>query len=161
MQSSIQREMIPRRRAQVVHDPYFNHYGPVYSDNVYDLFGRNTGWNYNFHQFYDENTSKLSSNQLPAKLMKIHHKEAMEAHFFRCNLYGYNEGQVEIQVHDKVLTISGRKESKQFSTSFALPENSVANSFQKSMNRRGVVTITVPKMEISRNDRRPQLINIK
>ncbi|KAL3327350.1 hypothetical protein AABB24_035162 [Solanum stoloniferum] len=138
----IQKETIPRSREQQVLDPYFNHYAPFYSNNVYDLFGRNTGWNHNFHEFYDENTSKLSSNQLPAKLMKIQHKESTE-------------------VDDKVLTISGRKRFKKFSTSFQLPENSVANSFQKSMNRMGVVTITVPKMEISRNHRRPQLINIK
>ncbi|KAL3327349.1 hypothetical protein AABB24_035162 [Solanum stoloniferum] len=157
----IQKETIPRSREQQVLDPYFNHYAPFYSNNVYDLFGRNTGWNHNFHEFYDENTSKLSSNQLPAKLMKIQHKESTEVHIFRCNLYGYNERFVKIQVDDKVLTISGRKRFKKFSTSFQLPENSVANSFQKSMNRMGVVTITVPKMEISRNHRRPQLINIK
>uniref|UniRef100_A0A0V0H231 Putative ovule protein n=1 Tax=Solanum chacoense TaxID=4108 RepID=A0A0V0H231_SOLCH len=159
MRSSIQIGMVPGSREQQVHDPYFNHYGPFYSNNVYDLFGHNTGWNNNFHEFYDENTSKLPSNQLPANLMKIQHKEAIEAHFFRCQLYGYRERHVTIQVDDKVLTISGRKRYKKFSTSFPLPENSMANSFLKSM-RRGVVTITVPKMEISRNNQTPQSINI-
>uniref|UniRef100_M1BTC7 17.5 kDa class I heat shock protein n=1 Tax=Solanum tuberosum TaxID=4113 RepID=M1BTC7_SOLTU len=160
MRSSIQRETISRSREQQVLDPYFNHYAPFYSNNVYDLFGRDKGWNYNFHEFHDENTSELSSNQLPAKLMKIQHKEAIDAHFFRCQLYGYNESDVEIQVVDKVLTISGRRKYKKFSTSFHLPENSMANSFQKSMNRMGVVTITVPKMKIRRNNRRRLLINI-
>ncbi|XP_049407177.1 17.5 kDa class I heat shock protein-like [Solanum stenotomum] len=160
MRSSIQKETIPRSYEQQVHDPYFNHYAPFYSNNVYDLFGRDKGWNYNFHEFYDENTSKLPSNQLPAKLMKIQHKEAIEAHFFRCQLYGYNERHVKIQVDDKVLTISGRKRYRKFSTSFQLPENSMPNSFQKSMNRMGVVTITVPKMEIGRINHGHQLINI-
>ncbi|KAG5583785.1 hypothetical protein H5410_044219 [Solanum commersonii] len=151
---------MPRSHEQQVLDPYFNHYAPFYSNNVYDqLFGRDKGWNYNFHEFYDENISELSSNELPAKLMKIQHKEATEEHFFRCQLYGYNERNVKIQVDDKVLTIKGRKRNRKFSTSFQLPENSVANSFQKAMNRMGVVTITVPKMEISRNNHRPQLIN--
>ncbi|KAH0632225.1 hypothetical protein KY290_035655 [Solanum tuberosum] len=99
MRSSIQRETISRSGEQQVLDPYFNHYAPFYSNNVYDLFGRDKGWNYNFHEFHDENTSELSSNQLPAKLMKIQHKEAIDAHFFRCQLYGYNESDVKIQFH--------------------------------------------------------------
>ncbi|XP_055812540.1 18.1 kDa class I heat shock protein-like [Solanum dulcamara] len=148
-----------------VHDPYSQH-----AHQVHDPFAHEV-WD-SFHEFYLENPLALIA-PAPATMAQIEYKETPEAHIFRCNLHGYKKEDVKVQVEDdKVLKITGEtrmkkgdkwnhyeRSSGKFFTSFSLPLNSRANYVKSSMEN-GVLTITVPKKEISRNHHHLRTIQI-
>ena len=158
-----------------VHDPYSRPSHPVYdpysqhAHQVHDPFAHHDVWD-PFHEFYLENPRSLiapapSFHHVPATMAQIEYKETPESHIFRCNLHGYKKEDVKVQVEDeKILKITGEtrmmkkednwhhyeRSSGKFFTSFSLPLNSRADYVKSSMEN-GVLTITIPKKEISRN----------
>ncbi|KAK4342820.1 hypothetical protein RND71_038636 [Anisodus tanguticus] len=170
------------QHAPHVHDPYSRHAHQVYdpysqhAHQVHDPFAHEV-WD-PFHEFYLETPRSLiapapSFHHAPATMAQIEYKETPEAHIFRCNLYGYKKEDVKVQVEDdKILKITGEKRMKKednwhhyerssgkFVTSFSLPQNSRADYVKSSMEN-GVLTITVPKKEVTRNHHHVRTVSI-
>ncbi|OIT01081.1 PREDICTED: 18.1 kDa class I heat shock protein-like [Nicotiana attenuata] len=167
-----------RNHAHQVFDPYSHHA----HHQVHDPFAHlNEVWD-PFHEFYLETPRSLiapapSFHHAPATMAQIEYKETPEAHIFRANLHGYKKEEVTLQVEDdRVLKITGEKRmrkddnhdnwnhyersSGKFFTSFSLPMNSRADSVKSSMEN-GMLTITVPKKEITRNRHHIRTVEIR
>ncbi|KAK4606672.1 hypothetical protein RGQ29_000781 [Quercus rubra] len=91
-----------------------------------------------------------------------------EAHVFRADLPGLNKEEVKVEVEDdRVLQISGERKvekeekkdtwhrversSGKFLRRFRLPENAKMDQINASMEN-GVLTVTVPKVEVKKPD---------
>ncbi len=99
---------------------------------------------------------------------KIDWKETPEAHVFKADLPGLKKEEVKVEVEDdRVLQISGErnvdKEDKndtwhrverssgKFLRRFRLPENTKMDQIKAAMEN-GVLTVTVPKVEVKKPD---------
>ncbi|XP_021894521.1 17.3 kDa class I heat shock protein-like [Carica papaya] len=99
---------------------------------------------------------------------RVDWKETPEAHVFKADLPGMKKEEVKVEIEDNnVLQISGErrveKEDKsdtwhrverssgKFSRQFRLPENVKMDKIKASMEN-GVLTVTVPKMEMKKPD---------
>ncbi|GMI88113.1 hypothetical protein like AT1G07400 [Hibiscus trionum] len=95
-------------------------------------------------------------------------KETPEAHIFKADLPGLKKEEVKVEVEeDRVLQISGKrnveKEDKndtwhrverssgKFTRRFRLPDNVKLDQIKASMEN-GVLTVTVPKVEVKKPD---------
>ncbi|XP_022731274.1 17.3 kDa class I heat shock protein [Durio zibethinus] len=99
---------------------------------------------------------------------RIDWKETPEAHVFKADVPGLKKEEVKVEVEDdRVLQISGEsnieKEDKndtwhrverssgKFMRRFRLPENAKPDQIKASMEN-GVLTVTVPKLEVKKPD---------
>ncbi|XVF05413.1 hypothetical protein REPUB_Repub05bG0169700 [Reevesia pubescens] len=99
---------------------------------------------------------------------RIDWKETPDAHVFKADVPGLKKEEVKVEVEDdRVLQISGErnveKEDKndtwhrverssgKFMRSFRLPENAKMDQIKASMEN-GVLTVTVPKLEVKKSD---------
>lgn len=99
---------------------------------------------------------------------RIDWRETPEAHVFKADLPGLKKEEVKVEVEDdRVLQISGErnveKEDKndtwhrherssgKFMRRFRLPENAKMDQVKASIEN-GVLTVTVPKMEVKKPD---------
>ncbi|KAL4610727.1 hypothetical protein ACB092_08G072100 [Castanea dentata] len=99
---------------------------------------------------------------------RVDWKETPEAHVFKADLPGLKKEEVKVEVEDdKVLQISGerkvKKEEKKetwhrverssgkFLRRFKLPENAKMDQVKAAMEN-GVLTVTVPKVEVKKPD---------
>ncbi|KAK7849204.1 18.1 kda class i heat shock protein [Quercus suber] len=99
---------------------------------------------------------------------RVDWKETPEAHVFKADLPGLNKEEVKVEVEDdRVLQISGERKvekeekkdtwhrversSGKFLRRFRLPENAKMDQTKASMEN-GVLTVTVPKVEVKKPD---------
>ncbi|KAK4606673.1 hypothetical protein RGQ29_000785 [Quercus rubra] len=99
---------------------------------------------------------------------RVDWKETPEAHVFKADLPGLNKEEVKVEVEDdRVLQISGERKvekeekkdtwhrversSGKFLRKFRLPENAKMDQIKASMEN-GVLTVTVPKVEVKKPD---------
>ncbi|XP_050290186.1 class I heat shock protein-like [Quercus robur] len=113
-----------------------------------------------FPEFSRENSAIVNT--------KIDWKETPEAHVFKADLPGLKKEEVKVEIEDdRVLQISGErnveKEEKndkwhrverssgKFLRKFRLPENAKMDQVKACMEN-GVLTVTVPKVEVKKPD---------
>ncbi|CAL8999086.1 unnamed protein product [Prunus brigantina] len=113
-----------------------------------------------FPEFSRENSAFLNT--------RIDWKETPEAHLFKADLPGLKKEEVKVEVEDdRVLQISGErnveKEDKndkwhrverssgKFLRRFQLPENAKVDEIKAAMEN-GVLSVTVPKVEVKKAD---------
>ncbi|GMJ00798.1 hypothetical protein like AT1G53540 [Hibiscus trionum] len=99
---------------------------------------------------------------------RIDWKETPEAHVFKADVPGLRKEEVKVEVEDdRVLQISGERKvekedkkdtwhrversSGKFMRRFRLPENAKMDEIKAAMEN-GVLTVTVPKMEVKKPD---------
>ncbi|KAH7864693.1 hypothetical protein Vadar_032718 [Vaccinium darrowii] len=113
-----------------------------------------------FSQLSRENSAFVST--------RVDWKETPEAHVFKADLPGLKKEEVKVEIEDdRVLQISGKrnveKEEKndtwhrverssgEFMRRFRLPENAKMDEVKAAMEN-GVLTVTVPKVEMKKPD---------
>nr|XP_023925211.1 18.2 kDa class I heat shock protein-like [Quercus suber]POE94929.1 18.2 kda class i heat shock protein [Quercus suber] len=111
-------------------------------------------------QFAKENSALVNT--------RVDWKETRAAHVFKADLPGLNKEEVKVEVEDdRVLQISGERKmekeekkdtwhrversSGKFLRRFRLPENAKMDEIKASMEN-GVLTVTVPKVEVKKPD---------
>ncbi|KAK8295999.1 hypothetical protein V6Z12_D05G097400 [Gossypium hirsutum] len=135
--------------------------------NVFDPFSLDV-WD----PFKDFPLSSSLTSQTPETSafvnIRIDWKETPEAHVFKADVPGLKKEEVKVEVEDdRVLQISGErnieKEDKndtwhrverssgKFMRRFRLPENAKMDQIKASMEN-GVLTVTVPKLEVKKPD---------
>ncbi|XVE59350.1 hypothetical protein DITRI_Ditri05aG0039300 [Diplodiscus trichospermus] len=114
----------------------------------------------NFPSLSEENSAFVNA--------RVDWKENPEAHVFKADLPGLKKEEVKVEIEDeRVLQISGErnveKEDKndtwhrverssgKFTRRFRLPENVKLDKVKASMEN-GVLTVTVPKVEVKKPD---------
>lgn len=131
--------------------------------NIFDPFALDV-WDpfkdFPFPEFSRENSAFVST--------KIDWKETPEAHVFKADLPGLKKEEVKVEVEDdRMLQISGErnveKEDKndtwhrverssgKFLRRFRLPENAKMDQIKAAIEN-GVLTVTVPKVEMKKPD---------
>ena len=129
--------------------------------NVFDPFSVDLwGPLKDFGAFSQENSAFVNT--------RVDWKETPEAHVFKADLPGLKKEEVKVEIEDdRVLQISGErnveKEEKndtwhrverssgKFSRRFRLPENVRMDQVKASMEN-GVLTVSVPKVEVKKPD---------
>ncbi|KAK9067172.1 hypothetical protein SSX86_014497 [Deinandra increscens subsp. villosa] len=140
--------------------------------NVFDPFSLDV-WD-PFEGFpFNTNSNSLSdhlrsSETAPFANANIDWKETADAHVFKADVPGLKKEEVKVEVEDdRVLQISGErnKESEEkgdtwhrverssgrFMRRFRLPENAKVDQVKAAMEN-GVLTVTVPKVEVKKAD---------
>lgn len=110
-------------------------------------------------------------NMCPVLSTPIDWKETSEAHVFVADLPGLKKEDVKVEVSDGLLQISGERNVEKeddnkdykwhraersrgkFSRSFRLPDNAKADEVKASMAN-GVLTVTVPKQEVKKPEKK-------
>ncbi|XP_022755847.1 17.5 kDa class I heat shock protein-like [Durio zibethinus] len=127
-----------------------NNFDP-FSVNAWDPFN-------NFPSLSQENSAFVNA--------RVDWKETPEAHLFRADLPGLQKEEVKVEIEDdRVLQISGERNvekednndtwhrversSGKFSRRFRLPEDVKIDQVKASMEN-GVLTVTVPKVEVQK-----------
>ncbi|OAY61146.1 17.3 kDa class I heat shock protein [Manihot esculenta] len=137
-------------------------------DNVFDPFSSFGLWD-PFRDFqFPSSSSILSLDNSAFVNPRIDWKETTEAHVFKADLPGLKKEEVKVEIEDdRVLQISGErnveKEDKndtwhrverssgKFLRRLRLPENAKMDQVKASMEN-GVLTVTVPKVEVKKSD---------
>ncbi|KAJ4725687.1 Class I heat shock protein [Melia azedarach] len=141
-------------------------FGNRRSRSVFDPFSLDV-WD----PFKDFQFSSSLSSQFPQETSafvntRVDWKETPEAHVFKADLPGLKKEEVKVEIEDdRVLQISGQrnieKEDKNdtwhrverssgmFSRKFRLPENVKMDQIKASMEN-GVLTVTVPKLDVKK-----------
>ena len=134
--------------------------------NIFDPFSMEI-WD-PFKDFPFPTASDASRETSALVNTRVDWKETPEAHVFKADLPGIKKEEVKVEVEDdRILQISGErnveKEDKndtwhrverssgKFTRRFRLPENARLNEVKASMEN-GVLTITVPKVEVKKPD---------
>ncbi|XP_050262074.1 17.5 kDa class I heat shock protein-like isoform X6 [Quercus robur] len=130
--------------------------------NIFDPFYLNV-WD----PFKDFST-QISKENSAFVNTRIDWKETPEAHVMKADLPGLNKEEVKVEVEDdRVVRISGERKiekedkndtwhrversSGKFVRSFRLPENVKMDQIKAAMEN-GVLTVTVPKVEVKKPD---------
>lgn len=131
----------------------------------FDGFPFNTNTTNNFRSLSDQVRSSETASFAGAN---IDWKETNDAHVFKADVPGLKKEEVKVEVEDdRVLQISGErnKESEEkgdtwhrverssgkFMRRFRLPENAKVDQVKAAMEN-GVLTVTVPKVEVKKPD---------
>ncbi|PPD95330.1 hypothetical protein GOBAR_DD07666 [Gossypium barbadense] len=119
-------------------------FGNRRSNNVFDPFSLDL-WD-PLKDFPVSTRSPVTSAFVDAR---IDWRETPEAHVFKADVPGLKKEEVKVEVEDdRVLQISGERN---FMRRFRLPENVKMDQVKASMEN-GVLTVTVPKMEVKKPD---------
>ncbi|KAK8504900.1 hypothetical protein V6N13_056228 [Hibiscus sabdariffa] len=135
--------------------------------NVFDPFSLDV-WD-PFKDFPSSLTGTARAPETSALVdTRIDWKETPEAHVFKADVPGLKKQEVRVEVEDdRVLQISGERKvekedksdtwhrversSGKFMRRFRLPENAKMDEIKAAMEN-GVLTITVPKMQVKKPD---------
>ncbi|KAK8628952.1 hypothetical protein V6N13_077813 [Hibiscus sabdariffa] len=134
--------------------------------NVFDPFSLDV-WD-PFRDFTSSALTTASPETSAFVNTRIDWKETPEAHVFKADVPGLKKEEVKVEVEDdRVLQISGErnleKEDKndtwhrverssgKFMRRFRLPENAKMDQIKAAMEN-GILTVTVPKMEVKKPD---------
>ncbi|XP_065635656.1 18.1 kDa class I heat shock protein [Quercus suber] len=124
-------------------------------------------WNV-WDPFKDFPTQISKENSAFVNSTRVDWKETPEAHVLKADLPGLNKEEVKVEVEDdRVVRISGERKiekedkndtwhrversSGKFVRSFRLPENVKMDQIKAAMEN-GVLTVTVPKVEVKKTD---------
>ncbi|KAL1219435.1 17.8 kDa class I heat shock protein [Cardamine amara subsp. amara] len=135
-------------------------FGTRRSNNIFDPFSLDVWEPFKDLQFPSSSETSAITNA------RVDWRETPEAHVFKADLPGMKKEEVKVEIEDdSVLKISGErhveKEEKQdtwhrverssgtFSRKFRLPENVKMDQVKASMEN-GVLTVTVPKVEVKK-----------
>ncbi|KAH7667998.1 HSP20 family protein [Dioscorea alata] len=144
--------------------------GNIFDDFFSDLWDPFDG----FPSFFDNSTlsfprhPSFSSDTAAFAGTRIDWKETPEAHVFKADLPGVKKEEVRVEVEEgRVLQISGERSKEQeekndrwhrverssgkFMRRFRLPENAKVDQVKAAMEN-GVLTVTVPKVEVKKPD---------
>ncbi|KAI7749539.1 hypothetical protein M8C21_006281 [Ambrosia artemisiifolia] len=139
--------------------------------NVFDPFSLDVWDPFEGFPFNNNNFGPLSSQSSETSSFvnaNIDWKETSDAHVFKADVPGLKKEEVKVEVEDdRVLQISGErnKESEEkgdtwhrverssgkFVRRFRLPENAKVDQVKAAMEN-GVLTVTVPKVEVKKPD---------
>ncbi|KAK1409405.1 hypothetical protein QVD17_35931 [Tagetes erecta] len=145
------------RRRSNVYDPF--------SLDVWDPF---EGFPFNTNNFRSLSDQVRSSETSSFVNTNIDWKETDNAHVFKADVPGLKKEEVKVEVEDdRVLQISGERNkevedkgdtwhrversSGKFVRRFRLPENAKVDQVKAAMEN-GVLTVTVPKVEVKKRD---------
>ncbi|KAK7300547.1 hypothetical protein RJT34_11393 [Clitoria ternatea] len=137
--------------------------------NVFDPFSLDQ-WD-PFHEMAAAFPTQRSNETMAVANTRIDWKETPEAHVFKADLPGLKKEEVKVEIEEgRVLQISGQrtkeKEEKNetwhrverssgsFLRRFRLPENANLEQVKAAMEN-GVLTVTVPKVELKKPDVKP------
>ncbi|KAJ0020883.1 hypothetical protein Pint_32708 [Pistacia integerrima] len=139
--------------------------------NIFDPFSLDV-WDplkdFPFPSFSSSLTSQFPRETSAFVNTRVDWKETPEAHVFKADLPGLKKEEVKVEVEDdRVLQICGQRKiekedkndtwhrversSGQFSRRFRLPENVKMDQIKASMEN-GVLTVTVPKVEMKKTN---------
>ncbi|KAI3748786.1 hypothetical protein L6452_12127 [Arctium lappa] len=135
-----------------------------FSLDIWDPF-EGIPFNNNFRSLSDQ---VRSSEVASFAHTNIDWKETADAHVFKADLPGLKKEEVKVEVEDgRVLQIKGERNkeneekgdtwhrversSGKFMRRFSLPENAKVDQVKAAMEN-GVLTVTVPKMEVKKAD---------
>ncbi|KAK9998766.1 hypothetical protein SO802_018369 [Lithocarpus litseifolius] len=136
--------------------------------NILDPFSLEIWDPFKDFPFSSESQSSGSGENSALVNTRVDWKETPEAHVFKADLPGLKKEEVKVEVEDdRVLQISGERKmekeekketwhrversSGKFLRRFRLPENAKMDQVKAAMEN-GVLTVTVPKVEVKKPD---------